>query len=99
MFKKYFVETKRYFKVRKKEHISDTTHKRTDRSHVAEHAVRCGHVIDWNNAKIIRPVSDDFNRKMFETIAIRTSDENLLINKNFGEYLPKQWFRFLKPLK
>ncbi len=72
---------------------------RIEKSNVAEHSFKEQHSIDWNNAKIIKNCSDDFTRKLYETIAIRTSDESQLMNKNKTEYLSYTWNRLLRPLK
>jgi hypothetical protein len=42
-------------------------------------------LIDWNNGKVIRTASNDFQRKNYESNEIQTSDESLLLNKNIGE--------------
>ena len=96
--KKYFGETKRYFKVRKNEHRLATVNKKTNLSNIAEHVIETNHEIDWENSKVIKTVSEDFSRKIYESIAIRTAKEKHLMNKNTGEFLPYIWLKHIKPL-
>ena len=51
--------------------------------------------IDWDNGKVIKTSKNDFIRKLNEAIAIRSSDENLLLNKNCGEFMPYIWNKFI----
>ncbi len=48
---------------------------------IAEHALVQNHKINWNGGKIIKTAINDFQRKNYESIAIRTADENLLLIK------------------
>ena len=91
----YIGETKRSFIVRKKEHIKHTKYKETEKSTLAEHQNNTNHNIDWDNGKVIKTSKNDFIRKLDEAIAIRSSDENLLLNKNCGEFMPYIWNKFI----
>jgi len=94
--KAYIGETKRYLKVRKKEHKTAVDQKLINKSPVAEHCVCSDHFIDWDNMKIIKRENNDFLRKFYESIAIKTIGRENLMNRNSGEVIPYVWHKFLK---
>ena len=94
--KVYIGETKRYFKVRKKEHESAVLHKKVINNPIAEHCLKENHEIDWNSSKVIKQCDKEFIRKFNESIEIRRFDEQRLMNRNNGENIPYVWHKFLK---
>ncbi len=56
-------------------------HNKPNLWHITEHAIVQNHKINWNGGKIIKTAINDFQRKNYESIAIRTADENLLLIK------------------
>ncbi len=75
-----------------------TINNKPNHLHIAEHSLAENHTINWNGNKVIKTTINDFQRKNYESIAMRTEDENLLLNKTKGEFLSYTWNRFIKPL-
>jgi hypothetical protein len=71
----------KYFKVRRREHELVTINNKPNLWHIAEHALAENYIINSNEGKIIKTAIDDFQRMNYESIAIRTADENLLLIK------------------
>jgi len=92
----YIGETKRYLKVRKKEHELAVKNKKTEISPIAEHCINENHSIDWVNAKVITKCETDFERKFNEAIEIRKVGERNLMNRNLGENIPYVWHKYFK---
>ena len=61
-------------------------HKKTASSAIREHQTNTGHVIDWENAKIIGREDHWLKRKIKEAIAIRKDKPSL--NRDQGWDLP-----------
>ena len=67
----YIGETKRHWGTRKKEHQASVRRKEVDKNGVANHCINKLHHPDWDNCKIIDRDSNNYMRKMKESIYIQ----------------------------
>ena len=83
----YIGETKRSFKTRKKEHISDVRHQRANRTALSKHALENQHNIDWKNSAILDYEQNYHKRKFIEAFYIN-STSNALHDKQSVSFSP-----------
>ena len=76
----YIGENKRWFKMRKKEHMRDVKNSDNNATALSMHAVELGHSIDWKNYEILLIETDYHKRKFIESFHIN-SLSNVLNDK------------------
>ncbi|XP_053685711.1 uncharacterized protein LOC128735241 [Sabethes cyaneus] len=74
----YIGQTRRKFKQRVKEHKNATENERVNESSVAMHAANHQHKINWNSAKLIKPVRKSSNLNAWESLHITTAEQCLM---------------------
>lgn len=95
--KVYIGETGRYVGVRLKEHISDITRNRSDKSGLAKHACSSSHYICMEQAKLIHKEDHYLKRRIKEANEIKRSSNNM--NRDDGLKLSNTWKPFLNKIK
>ncbi|KAJ8962600.1 hypothetical protein NQ318_000993, partial [Aromia moschata] len=79
---KYIGQTKRSILTRFKEHMAHLKYGRTEKSCVAQHAFDNNHMIDINNLKLIRNVTNSRQLDAFESLEIIKCNKSM--NKDNG---------------
>ena len=87
--KSYIGETKRKFSTRLKEHQKAVERKHSQKSALAEHCLRSGHMVSWEASKILRTSANWRNRRILEAWEINTRRNPL--NRDDGMHLPHEF--------
>lgn len=74
----YIGQTRRKVKVRLKEHKNAVDNKKPNESAVAAHTMDLDHQIDWNSAKLIKPVRKPLHLNAWESMHINNSQQPLM---------------------
>lgn len=74
----YIGQTRRKFKTRLREHKNATENGRTNESSVAVHTVELNHSVDWDNAKLLKPVRKTSHLNAWESMYIATAEQPLM---------------------
>ena len=77
----YIGETKRWFEMRKKEHMRDVKNTDNNATTLSKHAVELGHAIDWRNYEILQ-IETDYHKRKFITSFYINSLSNVFNDKN-----------------
>ena len=66
------------------------------KSALCTHMLEVDHHIDWNDTKILKCESNYYQRRMAESCFINIrSQNNFILNRNDGNYLPKTYRQLL----
>ena len=71
----YIGETGRSTNIRIKEHKAACRLAKFDRSAVAEHAWKDGHIIEWDQVEVLDTVTDKHQRRVKEALYIRMAPQ------------------------
>ena len=94
----YIGETGRSANTRMKEHKAACRWARFERSAVAEHAWKDGHIIiiEWDEVKILDTARDERERRVKEALYIRLAPPGLKMNRNEGKDISPLWLSAMK---
>ena len=77
-----------------KEHQASVRLQKTERSALCEHALNCGHLIAWQDAKILESEGRWHQRKWAEACYI-SKNKNAIFNRDSGRKLPENYIPLL----
>ena len=95
----YIGESGRSANTRLKEHKAACRLANFDRSAVAEHAWKDGHVIVWDHVEILDTATDERQRRVKEAIYIKMAPPGMRINRDEGFDLSPLWLSGVQKLQ
>ena len=95
----YIGETGRTTNTRVKEHKAACRLVNFDRSAVAEHAWKDGHVIEWNEVEVLDTATDERQRRVKEALYIRMAPPGVRMNRDEGREVSPLWLNAIRELR
>ena len=99
MYKINIGETGRTTNTRVKEHKAACRLVNFDRSAVAEHAWKDGHVIEWNEVEVLDKATDERQRRVKEALYIRMAPPGVRMNRDKGREVSPLWLNAIRKLR
>ena len=70
-----------------------------DRSAMAEHAWKDGHVIEWNEVEVLDTATDERQRRVKEALYIRMAPPGVRMNRDEGREVSPLWLNAIRKLR
>ena len=94
----YIGETGRSTNIRIKEHKAACRLAKFERSAVAEHAWKDGHVIEWDQVEVLDTATDERQRRVKEALYIRMAPPGVRMNRDEGRDVSPLWLNAIRKM-